>query len=293
MRRKGAVFALRIGVASLAAAGCGATAPEGALMFAGPTEYTAISGPNGQIELAEFARRPVDGAFLIDLTQGFDGQTQALSNWLMDVGWLKADFSPHNVRFDSNGMTLSVTRRNGGPTPYVSAEFERVGFYGYGRYEVVMKPGNMPGVVSSFFTHTGPHLDDIHSEIDFEFVGDKPREVHTNYFWDGASDAVDIGLGFDASEDFHLYAFEWLPDRITWYVDGIEVRTVAAEAARVPIPSAAGRVMANIWAANGQMLEWVGEPLGEGTHATYRCMSHVPLNGTGRQCSDEIARYVR
>lgn len=29
-------------------------------------------------------------------------------------------------------------------------------------------------------------------------------------------------LGFDASEDFHTYAFEWKEDGITWYVDGKE-----------------------------------------------------------------------
>ncbi len=290
---KGAIFALGLGVTSLGATGCGASAPGGALMFAGPTDYAGFSGPIEQAETASFARRPVDGAFLVDLTQGYDGQTQELSNWLMDAGWLKADFSPHNVRFDRNGMALSVTRRNGGATPYVSAEFQRSGFYGYGRYEVVMKAARMPGVVSSFFTHTGPHLGDVHSEIDFEFNGGKPHEVHTNYFWDGSSDAIDIELGFDASEDFHIYAFEWLPDRITWYVDGVELRTVDAETAHVPIPSAAARVMANIWAANSQMVEWVGEPEGEGAQAIYRCMSHVPLNGMGRQCKDEFARYVR
>ena len=44
--------------------------------------------------------------------------------------------------------------------------------------------------------------------------------------------------------------------------------------------------MANIWAANNQALEWVGAPVGEGTSAVYRCMSHVPIGETGRQCSD-------
>lgn len=185
-------------------------------------------------------------------------------------------------------MTLSVTRRDGGPTPYVSSEFLRYGSHGFGRYEVVMKSGNMPGVVSSFFMHTGEFLGDPHSEIDFEFVGGKPGEVHTNYFWKGQSDALDVALWFDTSEDFHLYAFEWLPDRIVWFVDGVEVRRVESGSARVPIPAAPGRVMANIWAANNGAVEWVGEPVGEGVSAIYKCMSHVPTGQTARQCSDSF-----
>jgi endo-1,3-1,4-beta-glycanase ExoK len=254
-------------------------------MFAGYNEQVGISGPFADQEPA----RPVNGAFLTDLTRGFDSETQALSNWVMDAGWLKADFSPHNVRFDRSGMTLSVTRRNGGPTPYVSAEFARAGFYGFGRYEVVMKSAKMQGVVSSFFTHTGEFLGDPHSEVDFEFVGGKPREVHTNYFWEGASDAVDVALWFDASQDFHLYAYEWSPERITWFVDGIEVRRVEAASAAVPIPTVPGRVMASIWAANNQAVEWAGEPEGEGASVTYACMSHVPTGQAGRQCSDSFA----
>src|SRR5690606_19938087 len=150
----------------------------------------------------------------------------------------------------SNGMTLSVTRRDGGATPYVSAEFQRTGFYGFGRYEVVMQSAKAQGVVSSFFTHTDDYHGDSHSEVDFELVGSKPHEVHTNDCWDGKRDAVDIDLGLDASAGMHLYAFEWLPDSITWYVDGVEIRRVDATNAVTPIPQSSARVMANIWAAN-------------------------------------------
>lgn len=272
----------------LAATGC-ATAPGGAMMFAGSSEYAGFSGPSDEGQAADFTVRPLGGAFLIDFTRGFDSSTQTLSNWVMNVGWLEADFSPHNVTFDRNGMTLRVTRRNSGPTPYVSAEFQREGYYSYGRFEVVMKSAKMPGVVSSFFIHTGEHVDDPHSEIDFEFVGGRPNEVHTNYFWEGDSDAVDIALGFDASQDFHLYAFEWSPERIIWLVDGIEVRRVENVTAEVPIPRAPARVMASNWAASNQMFNWVGKPEGEGASATYLCMSHVPMGQVGEQCSDDFA----
>ena len=273
--------------AGMIASGC-ASAPAGALTFAGSMGYGDYSGPLEEGGSERFDRCPVDGAFLIDFSQGFDSATQSISDWLMDLGWLTVDFSRHNARFDRNGMTLSVTRRSGGPTPYVSAEFERKGFYGFGRYEVVMKSAKMPGVVSSFFTHTDAYLGDPHSEVDFEFTGGKTRELHTNYFWEGQPDALDIPLWFDASEGFHLYAFEWAPEQIVWFVDGVEVRRVHNATASVPVPTTPSRVMANIWAANKQALEWVGEPEGEGASATYLCMSHVPAGQTGRQCSDSF-----
>ncbi len=270
----------------------------GALVVSGCVDAPHASMPGDLMEMASFSQfpgmpgmpantgRPVDGAFYVDLREGYDDDSQQLSDWFMDAGWLEADFSRHNVRFDDRGMSLHITRRNHGPTPYVSAEFQRSGFYGYGRYEVVMRAAKAPGIVSSFFTHTDNYLGDPHSEVDFEFVGGKPHEVHTNYFWDGASHAVDIDLGFDASAALHVYAFEWLPTSITWFVDGVEIRRVDSATAAASIPTAASRVIANIWAANKHATEWVGEPDTDGASALYVCMSHVPVGRAGRQCSD-------
>lgn len=258
---------------------------------------------DGLMEVAAFAQQPLQpgmptntgrapqGAFYVDLRKGYDDNTQQVSDWLMDAGWLEADFSPHNVRFDERGMSLHITRRENGPTPYVSAEFQRSGFYGYGRYEVVMRAAKSPGIVSSFFTHTDAQLGDPHSEVDFEFVGGNPQQVHTNYFSGGVSDALDIDLGFDASLAPHIYAFEWLPASITWYVDGVEVRRVEASTAAVPIPTASSRVIANIWAANKHAVEWVGEADTKGTSALYVCMSHVPAGQNGRHCSETLDRH--
>lgn len=252
-------------------------------------ESAAFTQFLGQPGMQANTGRPVGGAFYVDLRQGYDNNTQQISDWFMDAGWLEADFSRHNVRFDERGMSLHITRRAHGPTPYVSAEFQRSGFYGYGRYEVVMRAAKAPGIVSAFFTHTDNYLGDTHSEVDFEFVGGTPHQVHTNYFWDGASDAVDIDLGFDASAAPHVYAFEWLPTSISWSVDGVEIRRVDAATAAAPIPRAASRVIASIWAANKHATEWVGEAETAGTSALYVCMSHVPVGRSGRQCSDTFA----
>src|SRR3546814_5746693 len=57
-----------------------------------------------------------------------------------------------------------------------------------------------------------------HDEIDFEFLGKSPRQVQVNYYTAGkGGHETMIDLGFDASEDFHTYAFEWRPDSIRWF----------------------------------------------------------------------------
>lgn len=276
-----------IGLVLLGTSGCSpivVSAGEGVLM-----EGAAFAQESGPAMTGSNIGHPTDGAFIVDFTKGYDEETHVLSDWFMDVGWVESEFSPANVRYDASGMTLSVTRRESGRTQYLSSEFQRAGFYGYGRYEVVMRAAKMQGVVSSFFTHTDAYFGDAHSEIDFEFLGGSTREVHLAYHFDGKSKAVDYKLWFDASEDLHLYAFEWRPDSITWYIDGIEANRFETTPRDPRIPRASSRVLANIWAGNKSITEWVGVPTGPGANATYRCMSHVPAGRSAPQCSDTFA----
>jgi beta-glucanase (GH16 family) len=228
---------------------------------------------------------PAGPAFLIDLAQGHDRKTQYLADYKMDEVWIKIVYRPNNIRFDKSGMTLELIK-TGGPLPFSGSEFQRNGTYGYGRYEGVLKTSDAHGAVTSFFTYTGPYFGDPHDEIDFEFVARTPRQVHLNYFKNGKDDSVNIPLGFDASQDYHLYAFEWAPDSIRWYVDGVKIREVTSATAGPGIPSASGRVMANLWAGVGPTTSWTGDAQFTLAKAAYRCISHVPLGQTSPQCSD-------
>merc|ERR1712059_3682 len=44
--------------------------------------------------------------------------------------------------------------------------------------------------------------------------------------------------------DFHDYAFEWLPDSITWFIDGKKIREV-----KKPhnIPDMSAKILMNLW----------------------------------------------
>lgn len=227
---------------------------------------------------------PAGAAFLMDLTKGDPGN-RYLAEYEMNEDWIKIAYRERNIRFDREGMTLTLAKTPG-KLPFSGSEFQRNGTYGYGRYEAVLKASEAGGAVASFFIYTGPYFGDPHDEIDFELLGRAPRAVYVNYFNRDDKDQLEVPLWFDAAQGYHLYAFEWAPDSIRWYVDGVKIREVNAKTASVKIPTTTARVMVNLWAGAGPSAEWTGQAEFSRTTATYRCISHVPMGQTAAQCSD-------
>jgi licheninase len=168
---------------------------------------------------------------------------------------------------------------------YASGEYQTNAFFGYGRFEARIRAAAGPGLVTGFFTYTGPSFrGDPHHEIDFEFLGKAPRHVQLNYYTDGVGNhETMIDLGFDATQDFHLYAFEWRPDSIRWFVDGALVHEETG--ARGPLPSVPGKIYLNLWA--GKNLDgWLGrfKYPGRPLEAAVDCVAFQPLDSTGSGC---------
>ncbi|MCF6328999.1 MAG: family 16 glycosylhydrolase, partial [Henriciella sp.] len=191
----------------------------------------------------------------------FGGGEISKSWWLADrdsdQGFWENDFRAGNIASAADGLSLSITqKRQATARRWNSGEITSTEAYGYGRYETIMKPAKGGGLISSFFTYTGPYYGDPHDEIDIEFLGKDTRRVEFNMFRSGVSSASKIvDLPFDASADFHLYAFEWHPDAITWFIDGkVKHR---AEASDYALPKTPGKIMMNIW--TGKMPGWHGE----------------------------------
>ena len=152
-----------------------------------------------------------------------------------------------------------------------------------------MKAGRGAGIVSSFFTYTGPYFDDPHDEIDFEFLGQDTTRVWVNTFVDGKKMPGEwLELGFDAAETPHLYSFDWREDSITWYVDGNVIYAITSETHA--IPATPSKLFMNIWAGNPDQVNWLGSVL-EGTTAVaeYYCVSYRPFVDQGLNCTDYIA----
>lgn len=173
----------------------------------------------------------------------YDEATMELSSW-SNGGMFNCIWNPGNVSFSNGIMSLKIDQDQKG---YTGGEFRTKEYFGYGMYQVNMKPIKNPGVVSSFFTYTGPSDGTKWDEIDIEFLGYDTTRVQFNYFANGVGNHEYVyNLGFDASEGFHTYGFYWAPDRITWYVDGNPVYSASED-----IPDTPGKIMVNAWPGIG------------------------------------------
>ena len=105
------------------------------------------------------------------------------------------------------------------------------------------------GIVCGIFLYAPPAStsDTLHDEIDFELLSNDPYHVWTNIYGNellGAGHAASYSYASGSATDYHTYQIQWLPDRVSWYVDGTLVRTVTTQS---PIPAGPMYVHLNIW----------------------------------------------
>ena len=213
-----------------------------------------IAPQNVSTVYAEKAAKNPSKALYIDFKKGkMPHGFEAAHGWtngnFFNVNWYNK-----NVTFKNGRMQLIIDHdpTNANDVPYSGGEFRSKKFFGYGRYEVSMKALKNDGALSSFFTYTGPSDNNPWDEIDIEILGKDTTKVQFNYFRDGKGNHEYLyDLGFDASQDFHTYAFEWHKDKIIWFVDGKEAYSVNQS-----IPVTKAKIMMNAWAGKN-VDEWL------------------------------------
>lgn len=235
----------------------------------------------------ELTDAPLNAQKVVDFSEGAPD-----SNILFESdGWSNGDvfnvvWKKHNVHYENGIMRLGITEEKATAWlndaevefNYTAGEARTENYYHYGDYEVSMKPSANDGTASTFFICTGPYdlkdgVANPHDEIDIEFLGKDTTHVQFNFFVNGVGgNEYMYDLGFDASEEFHTYGFRWLPDSITWFVDGKPVYKVTTdksveEAKNIRIvdalPQTAGRMLANYWCGNERAWGWMGAYNGE------------------------------
>lgn len=182
----------------------------------------------------------------------FNADTWAKADGYSNGGMFNCTWRANNISFTSGGQ-LRLALTSPAYNTFDGAELRSVYKYGYGKYEVNMMPAKNTGIVSSFFTYTGPSDGNPWDEIDIEFLGKDTTKVQFNYFTNGVGGHEKVvNLGFDASQGYHIYAFDWQPGSIKWYVDGVLKHTATSN-----IPTHAGKIMMNIWNGTG-VDSWLG-----------------------------------
>ncbi len=185
-----------------------------------------------------------------------------------------------NVAFSGGNLTLSLTEQeqlggysfsaadNVATKPLSSGELRTVyNNFRYGRYEVRMKaPATGENFIFTMFAYRHPaYL--LWREIDIEVQASPQNTFISNLItappgtrlWNSSiedstttypyGDGNPIPGGFNTASDYHVYAFEWLPDSIKWYVDGVLVRTKIDGVGNdnLPVPKESTKIVMNLW----------------------------------------------
>jgi len=174
-----------------------------------------------------------------------------------DTDWRKAQVLFGNGT-NLEGSSLVLSPKTGAANNFDGGSMRRNVKTSFGRYEVTMQAARGDGVVSGFFTYSGPYYGTQHDEIDIEFLGKDTTKIHVAWFVDGVLTNHFVDLGFDAADRPRDYAFEWSPESILWFSEGRII--FEHHASDGPVPQTPGYLFANIWAADPALDAWSGIP---------------------------------
>lgn len=210
---------------------------------------------------SEFIPPPLPGPPVIGPGKPFvdDFSRFEKSIWSVSDGWSNGSYMVNDWRrsqsvFD-NGLALKLEDRPGGISRYASGEVQSRTTYGHGYYEATMQAASGSGIISGFFTYTGPPFGKPWNEIDVEILGKNTQEATLSYFYNGKPLSHVVKLGFDAASGLHHYAFDWQPGYIRWYIDGKMV--YEAVGSELPLPNEAQKIMMHLWGTDS-IKEWAG-----------------------------------
>jgi len=130
------------------------------------------------------------------------------------------------------------------------------------------------GYISSLFTYNFEGEKPEWEEIDVELEGGRPDKFQANliygkntWAWSGTRQwgAWEAKIDIGPVDEWRVYAIEWLPGEIKWYVDGVLVKTlkqsdldckpacVPPQVKPTPIPDNTTDLMMNFWIPNDQI----------------------------------------
>ncbi len=205
------------------------------------------------------------------------------SFWYLSHGWTNGEhqsceWRAGNVAGQGGRLVLHLRDNGGAKRDVGCAQISSKTRMRYGRYEARMRTAKGSGLNTAFYTYTGPPQGVAeHDEIDFEFLGKEPTQVEVNFHRNGVNKGpFKIELGFDASADFHDYAFEWLPDRIRWFADGALIFETPEGA---DVPKNAGKLVFSLWSGSEVARGWLGDfRYGAPVSAEIERVSFMPLD---------------
>jgi hypothetical protein len=171
-----------------------------------------------------------------------------------------AAFAREGMLYSEEGAHLVLDTIAIGDRPYRSGAFASARAFSHGRFEAEIRAARGSGLVTGFFLHRAAPR----QEIDVELTGDDPHSMLVNVYFNPGDDGAALGfgyrgspcrieLGFDVTSEFHHYAIDWRPNRISWAVDGKVVHERMSWEP-TPIPHLPLHLHGNLWAPRSEEL---------------------------------------
>ena len=197
---------------------------------------------------------PVSGWTLVwsDEFNGANGSAPDPTKWTYDTGgkgWGNNELEcytnqPQNVQVQGGNLVItalqqSVTCSDGAQNNYTSARIKTQGLFSqaYGRFEARIKIPQGQGMWPAFWM-LGNNITSVGwptcGEIDImENIGKEPATIHgsmhgpsTTGPTSDATAAFNLPAGQAFADDFHIFAVEWSPGSVSFYVDSNLYETV-------------------------------------------------------------------
>jgi beta-glucanase (GH16 family) len=171
---------------------------------------------------------------------GANGSSPDSSKWVMETGgggWGNNELEtytsrPENAKIQDGNLVITAIQENftgtdGISRPYTSARMKTAGKFDqkYGRFEARIKMPAGQGIWPAFWM-LGNNIDSVPwpscGEIDImENLGKEPATVHGSLHASGFDSTASYSLSTGKfADDFHVFAIEWEPAAIRFYVDG-------------------------------------------------------------------------
>ncbi|OHW95700.1 glycoside hydrolase family 16 protein [Colletotrichum incanum] len=190
---------------------------------------------------------PADPAFGMEYNFNFNS-TPSSDAWETTVGPVKYTAE--------NGAEFTISKQ--GDSPTIRTKF----YFFWGRTEIHMRAAKGKGIVSSMMW-----LSDTLDEVDWEFLGIK-NDALSNYFGKGVEDwhnGDEHPVTGSIHDEFHNYTCVWTKEKLEWWVNGNNVRTLLPTEANnsLAYPQTPMRLSLGIWAGGDPRMakgtqEWAG-----------------------------------
>ena len=254
-------------------AGAGGTIQSGG--GAGARGGQEASGSAGALQAG--APGSTSGTFVLRFRDDFD--TLDATRWrLMTHSWdgNLALFSKETVTISDGNLQISIrpapagTQDSTGAKSFLGAEVRSIDTLTYGRVRARVRFARGSGVVSAVAGIYTPWPADNWNELDIEQLGKAPSSIQFNtLIYNGPLPAPEVpvtptqdpflySLGFDATTDFHIYAFEWTPQGAVFSVDDKVGYTWTDSIDMLTLPQ---NVLLSIWVSASAA--WAGPVTGE------------------------------